>query len=129
MLEVTPDLPLGLGVDPYRARRLDLEAGDRRLIVTDGFLERDGDLAIGDILEHSAERHSREAVRGLARNLLATTGGNLRDDAAILCIDWYGPYGLATPPEAPASIGLRATDRQHRRGVVLSGLGPWCGWG
>ena len=93
VLEMTPDLPLGVGVDPYRAQRLDLEAGDRLLVVTDGFLERNGDLAIGDILEHSAERHPREFVRELARNLLATTGGNLRDDAAVLCIDWCGPHG------------------------------------
>ena len=94
VLEGTPDLPLGLGVDPYRAQRLELEAGDRLLIVTDGFLERNGDLAIGDILEHTAERHPREVVRELTRNLLTKTGGNLRDDAAILCIDWYGPYGF-----------------------------------
>ncbi len=94
VLEMTPDLPLGVGVDPYRAQRLELEAGDRLLLLTDGFLERNGDLAIGDILEHSAERHPREVVRELARNLLATTGGNLRDDAAVLCIDWFGPHGF-----------------------------------
>ena len=93
-LEMTPDLPLGVGVDPYRAQRLELAAGDRLLIVTDGFLERNGDLAISDILDHSAERHPREVVRELARNLLATTGNNLRDDATVLCIDWYGPHGF-----------------------------------
>jgi len=93
VLEMTPDLPLGVGVDPYRAQQLELQAGDRLLIVTDGFLERNGDLAIGDILEQSAERHPREVVRELARNLLATTGDNLRDDATVLCIDWYGPHG------------------------------------
>lgn len=93
-LEVNPGLPLGVGRDPYGNQRLNLEAGDRLMIVTDGFLERNGSLAIGDILEDSADRHPREVVRELARNLLATTGGNLRDDATVLCIDWLGPRGV-----------------------------------
>ena len=51
VLEVTPGLPLGVGRDLYGAQRLELEASDRLLIVTDGFLEGNGNLAIGDILE------------------------------------------------------------------------------
>jgi len=94
VLEVTPNLPLGLERGLYRAQRLDLEAGDRLLMVTDGFLERNGDLAIGAIIEHSADRHPREVVRELARNLLAKTGGNPRDDATVLGIDWFGPAGV-----------------------------------
>lgn len=94
VLEVAPGLPLGVGGDPYGAHTMELEAGDRLLIVTDGFLERNGNLAIGEILEHSADRHPREVVRELAENLLAKTGGNLRDDATVLCIDWYGPCGV-----------------------------------
>lgn len=91
---VTPSLPLGLASEPYVTRRLELEPGDRLLIVTDGFLERNGNLAMCDTLVHSADRHPREVVRELARNLLAATGGELQDDAAVLCIDWYGPRGV-----------------------------------
>lgn len=94
VLDVRPGLPLGVGRDPYGNQTLELEAGDRLLILTDGFLERNGNLAIGDILEHSADRHPREVVRELAQNLLATTGGKLRDDATVLCIDWFGPGGV-----------------------------------
>lgn len=94
VLEVPADLPLGLGCDRYRVHRLKLEAGDRLLIVTDGFLERNGDLALGDILERSVDRHPREVVRELAVRLLASTGGSLRDDATVLCIDWFGPLGV-----------------------------------
>jgi hypothetical protein len=32
-------------------------------------------------------------VRELADNVLHVTGGNLQDDATVLCIDWYGPQG------------------------------------
>lgn len=108
VVDVTPGLPLGVGQDPYRAQGLELEANDRLLIVTDGFLERNANVAIGDILEHSADRHPREVVRELAQNLLATTGGDLRDDAAALCIDWYGPRGVRNATGG-ASLD-RATD-------------------
>jgi hypothetical protein len=32
-------------------------------------------------------------VRELAANVLEVTGGDLQDDATVLCIDWYGPRG------------------------------------
>lgn len=106
-LDLAPDLPLGIGTDPYRTHTLKLEPRDRLVILTDGFLERNGDLAVGDILERSADRHPREVVRELARNLLGTTGGELRDDATVLCIDWYGPR---EPRQATAGASLdRAT--------------------
>ncbi len=93
-LDLSPGVPLGIGSDPYETHRLMLEPGDRLLIVTDGFLERNATLAVSDILVQSADRHPREVVRELGRNLLAATGGDLRDDATVLCIDWYGPRGV-----------------------------------
>ena len=93
-LDVPPGLPLGVGHDAYKTHRLKLEPGDRLLIVTDGFLERNAEVAVSDILVHSADRHPREVVRELARNLLAATGGDLHDDATVLCIDWYGRHGV-----------------------------------
>lgn len=87
-----------------------LEAGDRLLIVTDGFLERNADIAVSDILVRSADRHPREVVRELASNLLAVTGGDLRDDATVLCIDWYGHRGVR---DATGGASLdRATDER-----------------
>lgn len=93
-LDLTPGLPLGVGRDAYDTHRLQLEPGDRLLIVTDGFLERNANFAVSDVLVQSADRHPREVVRELSRNLLAATGGELRDDATVLCIDWYGPRGV-----------------------------------
>lgn len=107
-LDLTPNLPLGVGNDAYKTHTFKLEPGDRLLIVTDGFLERNGDLAVGDILAQSADRHPREVVRELSRNLLAATGGNLRDDATVLCVDWFGPRGVR---QATGGASLdRATD-------------------
>ena len=93
-LDVIPGLPLGIGRELYDTHRLKLEPGDRLLIVTDGFLERNANLGVRDLLVRSADRHPREIVRELARNLLAATGGELRDDATVLCLDWYGPGGV-----------------------------------
>lgn len=93
-LDLAPDLPLGIGNDAYKTHKLKLEPGDRLLIVTDGFLERNANLVVSDTLEQSADRHPREVVRELSRNLLAATGGDLRDDATALCIDWYGPHAV-----------------------------------
>ena len=93
-LDLTPGLPLGVGSDAYETHGLKLEPGDRLVTVTDGFLERNADFAVTDVLAASADRHPREVVRELARSLLAKTGGELRDDAAVLCIDWYGRRGV-----------------------------------
>lgn len=93
-VELTPGPPLGVGRDPYDTHRLQLEPNDRLLFVTDGFIERNSNLAVSDILVQSADRHPREVVRELGRNLLEATGGDLRDDATVLCIDWYGPHGV-----------------------------------
>ena len=90
-VELAPDLPLGLGGAPYSSQLLQLRRGDRLLIVTDGFLERNAiSVAIGETLEASAARHPREVVRELAQNVLSATGGDLKDDATALCIDWLG---------------------------------------
>ena len=66
---------------------------NRLLLVTDGFLERNADLNFAKILEGTVDRHPRQVVRELAENVLQVTGGNLQDDATVLCIDWYGPEG------------------------------------
>lgn len=98
-LDVAASLPLGVAQDRYDSHRLNLEPGDRLLIVTDGFLERNANLTLADILVRSAQRHPREVVRELAQNLLTVTGGDLQDDATVLCIDWYGPRAVRNATE------------------------------
>jgi serine phosphatase RsbU (regulator of sigma subunit) len=92
-LAVPPGAPLGVADVAYDTQMFQLTPGDRLVLVTDGFLERNADLNFSKILEGTVDRHPRQVVRELADNVLQVTGGNLQDDATVLCIDWYGPQG------------------------------------
>lgn len=92
MLDLAAELPLGLQTEPYTAQALQLQPGDRILLLTDGYLERKAArVDIEGILATTLDRHPRQIVRELARNVVRATGGSLTDDATALCIDWYGP--------------------------------------
>jgi serine phosphatase RsbU (regulator of sigma subunit) len=86
------DRPFGLEPGPgYRVQTLQLEAGDRLMFVTDGMLERDAaGMNIAAILTASRDVHAREAVQHLTQAVLQASGGQLRDDATALCLDWHG---------------------------------------
>lgn len=89
---IEPQQPFGILPDPYRTQTSQLLAGDRLVLVTDGYLERNAvRLDLSDLLNTTVDHHPREVVRGLADKVLAATDGNLLDDATILCIDWHGP--------------------------------------
>lgn len=91
MLAPEVGLPLGITTDGYETLTMQLKPGDRLLLVTDGFLERNAIVAaVPNSMEASAQRHPREVVRELANSVLEATGHNLQDDATALCIDWYG---------------------------------------
>jgi Stage II sporulation protein E (SpoIIE) len=65
--------------------------GDRLMFVTDGMLERDAEsMNIAAILTASMDMHAREAVQHLTQAVLQASGGQLRDDATALCLDWHG---------------------------------------
>lgn len=84
--------PLGVGLGDYQADIINLEVGDRLVFVTDGYLERGAaQVDIETILESSVDLHPRQVVQQLARAVLGATGENLRDDATVLCVDYYGP--------------------------------------
>lgn len=91
-IELAIDLPFGL--EPGRAfqvQPLALEPGDRIVFVTDGMLERHAaDLDFHTTLRNTAHLHPREVVHALGEAVLRITGGNLRDDATVFCVDWYG---------------------------------------
>jgi len=71
-----------------------LQPGDRLLLITDGYLERNAvRVDIERILGATVARHPRQIVQELAHNVLETTAGRLRDDATAVCIDWYGSAG------------------------------------
>jgi hypothetical protein len=55
--------------------------------------------------------HPREVVHELGAAVLNATGGDLRDDATMVCLDWYGgpPRGRTTEhgadPEQASAAG------------------------
>lgn len=95
-VELEPDLPFGLGEHRYRVQTLPLESGDRLVFLTDGLIERNGPrVDIHALIAQSAELHPREAVQRMVRAVLDATGGQLKDDATVMCMDWHGtPFRL-----------------------------------
>jgi serine phosphatase RsbU (regulator of sigma subunit) len=91
----------------YRVQALQLEVGDG-LFVTDGMLERDAArMNIAAILTASIDMHAREAVQHLTQAVLQASGGQLRDEATALCLDWHG----GPPCDRDATSGA---DREGR---------------
>ena len=102
-IELDVDMPFGLypGRD-LSLRRLQLEPGDRIVLVTDGMLERNAeDLDLPGMLSREAGTHPRELVYELAEAVLHATGGELDDDATVLCLDWRGGPGDGDRPDRP----------------------------
>lgn len=86
------DLPFAASpIASYRVQELALRAGDRLVFLTDGMLERNAtSVDAMSILTASRHLHPREAVQGLTRSVVEACGGELRDDATVLCLDWHG---------------------------------------
>jgi serine phosphatase RsbU (regulator of sigma subunit) len=92
----------------YQVQALPLEVGDRLMFVTDGMLERDAArMNIAAVLTASMNMHPREAVQHLTQAVLQQSGGELRDDATALCLDWHG----GPPRDRDATSGA---DREGR---------------
>jgi hypothetical protein len=62
---------------------------------------------IAAILTTSMDMHAREAVQHLTQTVLEASGGQLRDDATALCLDWHG----GPPRDRDATSGA---DREGR---------------
>jgi serine phosphatase RsbU (regulator of sigma subunit) len=86
------DLPFGLQPDrSFRVQEFPLEPGDRLVFVTDGMLERNAaQLDVTETLRQTGHLHPRELVHALGAAVLHATGGDLRDDATVVVLDWYG---------------------------------------
>jgi serine phosphatase RsbU (regulator of sigma subunit) len=91
-VELEIDLPFGLMAGrSFRLQPLPLEAGDRIVLLTDGMIERNARQT--DILARLAGTgalHPRQVVHALGDAVMHATGGNLRDDATVVCLDWHG---------------------------------------
>ncbi|MCU1432935.1 MAG: serine/threonine protein phosphatase [Actinotalea sp.] len=93
-VELVQDLPLGLFTDAvYRVTTIQLQPGDRLVLVTDGMLERNAaDFSIVGGIGETRALHPREVVRALADRILEMTGHALADDATLLVLDWHGQH-------------------------------------
>jgi serine phosphatase RsbU (regulator of sigma subunit) len=75
----------------FQLQAFPLEPGDRLVFLTDGMLERNAaSLDVAAALAASAELHPREVVHELGAAVLRATDGDLKDDATMVCLDWYG---------------------------------------
>jgi serine phosphatase RsbU (regulator of sigma subunit) len=121
-IHLEADRPFGLQRGGgYRVQALELEVGDRLMFVTDGMLERDAErINITAILTASMNMHAREAVQHLTQAVLEASGGQLRDDATALCLDWHG----GPPRDRDASSGAdREVRVSRRRGRAFAAAG------
>ena len=88
------DIDLPFGLQPgrsFRVQRFPVTAGDRFVFITDGMLERNAArLDVASTLGQTGHLHSREVVHALGAAVLHATGGDLRDDATVVVLDWYG---------------------------------------
>jgi serine phosphatase RsbU (regulator of sigma subunit) len=75
----------------WTTQALPLQPGDRLLFLTDGMLERRAKgLDIPALVRAGSHLHPREAIQTLTHAVLDAVGGELKDDATSLCLDWHG---------------------------------------
>jgi serine phosphatase RsbU (regulator of sigma subunit) len=106
-IELHVEPPFGvLPGKAFRAQPFPLEPGDRIVFLTDGMRERNAaSLDVAAALADTAGEHPREVVHALGAAVLKATGGNLRDDATMVCLDWYGGPPRARTSEQGADPG------------------------
>ena len=100
-VELDADLPLG--VDPetiYRVQPLQLEPGDRLVLLSDGVFEAapEGGAAYGasrldEVLRASRALAPHEVARRVVGEVVVHRAGDLADDLTVVCLDWHGRAG------------------------------------
>jgi len=107
-VELAIDMPFGVQEDTaFRLQEFPLLPGDRVVFVTDGMQERNAaQLDVAAALARTAGLHPREVVHALGAAVMQATGGELRDDATVVCLDWYGGPQRARESDSGAGRGL-----------------------
>ena len=110
------DPPFGFPMTTDHAvQPLPLEPGDRLIFLTDGILERNAaSVDVRSVMTECRHLHPREAVQELTRTVVDACGGELRDDATVLCFDWFG--GLPRDRDADAGADTDAITRLAEAG-------------
>jgi serine phosphatase RsbU (regulator of sigma subunit) len=113
--EIPLRVELPFGVAPGRSfqpQPFPLEPGDRIIFLTDGMLERNAaSMDVAAALAGSADLHPREVVHELGAAVLHATGGDLKDDATMVCLDWYGGPPRARVTQQGADMDLASGPR------------------
>jgi hypothetical protein len=112
-IELDIDVPFGVHGGPaFRVQPLPLEPGDRLIFLTDGMQERNAaSLDVAATLAATADLHPREVVHELGAAVLRATEGDLRDDATMVCLDWYGGGPRPRTSRYGAERGLASSAR------------------
>ncbi|MET8081278.1 PP2C family protein-serine/threonine phosphatase [Streptomyces sp. NPDC005303] len=117
--QIVPEVDLPFGFQrphTYRVQSLDLQPGDRLVMLTDGMLERNANsLDLSDLIVRTRALHPREAARTLIGAIVDASHGHLEDDATVMCLDWHG----ADHSQRDAATGADLTDASP-----LSETGP-----
>mgnify|MGYP000566000948 CR=1 FL=1 len=111
-LDVNPPFGVTPGND-FTVQRFPLEPGDRIVFLTDGMQERNAaSLDVATAMVATAALHPREVVHALGDAVLHATGGDLRDDATMVCLDWYGgpPRGRTSEQGADTERASSASE-------------------
>ena len=110
-VELAVDVPFGVqDHSAYRVQQFPLEPGDRIVFVTDGMQERNAaSVDVAAALAASGGLHPREVVHSLGAAVMRATGDDLRDDATVVCLDWYGgpPRDRVSDAGASGSLASR----------------------
>ncbi|MGW7473724.1 PP2C family protein-serine/threonine phosphatase [Streptomyces cyaneofuscatus] len=124
--EITPavDMPFGfIAPHTYTVQELDLQAGDRLVMLTDGMLERSAAaLDLPALVESTQDLHPREAARFLIEHVVQAHDGRLDDDATVMCLDWYGTMSTRRDADQGADVSEASpTAGQHTSPSTAAG--------
>jgi hypothetical protein len=118
------DMPFGFAVaHTYTVQRIDLRAGDRLVMFTDGILEHGAaHVDMPALIQAIRDLHPREAARTLIEQVVEAHDGVLPDDATVMCLDWHGTNNTRRDADHGADLGSASPAPTHATENLVPGL-------